>query len=292
MGAPGIVSSPASVTVQAPPKVNLRLLVGPVRPDGYHPLRTLMVALEGPADAVTVARAEARAVRCPGIDGPANLAWAALDALEAEAGEPLPPLEVRIDKVLPAQAGIGGGSSDAAATLLAADRLLGLGLGAGRLERAAAAVGSDVPFFIRGGAQWATGRGEVLRPADAPPFACVIVAPGTGLSTAAVYGAFDALPAPPPDDDAPVPATAAGLAAWCRNDLWPAARSLAPDLERLHADVEAAGAAPALLCGSGSAICAIAADAVAAEALAERLARALPGVPLLPAAFAGARAGS
>ncbi len=64
-----------SITVFAPPKVNLRLLVGPVRADGYHPLRSLMVALDGPADRVTVTRAAERAVRCPGIDGPANLAW-------------------------------------------------------------------------------------------------------------------------------------------------------------------------------------------------------------------------
>lgn len=281
------MSSTDSVTLQAPPKVNLRLLVGPVRADGYHPLTTLMVALEGPTDAVTVTRSDERRVDCPGIDGPQNLAWAALDALEAEAGEPLPPLAVHIDKALPAQAGIGGGSSDAAATLLAADRLLGLGLGPERLERAAAAVGSDVPFFVRGGAQWATGRGEVLRPAEAPPFECVIVAPGTGLSTPAVYAAFDRLPAPPPDDHAPVPATAAGLATWCRNDLWPAARSLDPALERLHADITAAGAAPALLCGSGSAICAIAADAAGADALADRLSRALPGTPMLRAGFAG-----
>ena len=282
------MSHATRVTVEAPPKVNLRLLVGPVRPDGYHPLTTLMVALQGPADRVTVTRSDERRVACPGIEGPLNLAWAALDALEAEAGEALPPLAVDIEKVLPAQAGIGGGSSDAAATLVGADRLLGLGLGPERLERAAASVGSDVPFFVRGGAQWAGGRGEVLRPAAAPAFECVVVAPGTGLSTAAVYAAFDALPAPPPDDRAPVPGSAAGLPGWCRNDLWPAARSLDPRLERLHADIEAVGASPALLCGSGSAICAIAADAATADALAERLSRALPGVLLLRAGFPGA----
>ena len=90
-----------SITVFAPPKVNLRLLVGPVRADGYHPLRSLMVALDGPADRVTVTRAAERAVRCPGIDGPANLAWTALDALEAEVGEPLPPLAVDISLTPP-----------------------------------------------------------------------------------------------------------------------------------------------------------------------------------------------
>lgn len=277
-----------AVTLAAPPKVNLRLIVGAVRDDGYHPLRSLMVALDGPGDSVTVTGGRERVVRCAGIEGPANLAWAALDALEQEAGEALPPLEVHIDKVLPAQAGLGGGSSDAAATLVAADRLLGLRLGAARLERAAAAVGSDVPFFIRGGAQWAAGRGEVLAPATAPAFECVLVAPGTGLSTASVYSAFDALPAPPPDDHAPPPSEWAGLDAWCRNDLWPAARSLAPHLAALHDALRDAGAAPALLCGSGSAFCAIAADSAAADDLAAQAPHLVPGALVLRARFPGA----
>lgn len=277
-----------AVTLAAPPKVNLRLIVGAKRDDGYHPLRSLMVALDGPADSVTVTVGRERVVRCAGIEGPANLAWAALDALEAEAGEALPPLEVHIDKVLPAQAGVGGGSSDAASTLLAADRLLGLGLGADRLERAAAAVGSDVPFFIRAGAQWATGRGEDLAPAHAPAFECVLVAPGAGLSTAAVYAQFDALPAPPPDDGMPPPATADGLDAWCRNDLWPAARALAPGLGDLHDALRAAGAAPPLLCGSGSAFCAIAVDASTADALAERVVASAPSARVMRAGFPGA----
>lgn len=276
------------VTLPAPPKVNLRLLVGPRRDDGYHPLRTLMVALDGPADRVTVTPSAERAVACPGIAGPANLAWAALDALQAEAGEHLPPLAVHIEKALPAQAGLGGGSSDAAATLVAADQVLGLGLGPDRLQRAAARVGSDVPFFIRGGAQWATGRGEVLQPATAPPFECVLVAPRTGLSTAAVYAAFDALPAPPPHDEPPVPRHVAGLAAWCRNDLWPAARALEPALERLHQAMRTAGAQPALLCGSGSALCGITADAGQADNLADHMGRMAPDATILRARFAGA----
>ncbi len=285
------MSGPGSVTVAAAPKVNLRLLVGPVREDGYHPLRSLMVALAGPADMVSVARSAQRAVRCAGIDGidgPANLAWAALDALEAEVGEPLPPLAVDIGKQVPAQAGLGGGSSDAAAVLVAADRLLALGLGGDRLERAAAAVGSDVPFFIRGGAQWATGRGEVLTPCAVPAFECVIVAPAAGLSTAAVYRAFDALPPPPPDDGAPVPTDAAGLAGWCRNDLGPAAHALAPSLGDLHGALLAGGASPPLLCGSGSAIAGITPDAATADALADRMRPVAGGARIMRARFPGA----
>lgn len=278
----------AGVTVLARPKINLRLLVGAVRPDGYHPLRSLMVALDGPADEVTVSPADTRSVTCAGIDGPGNLAWKALDALQAEAGRVLPPLAVFIEKVLPVQAGVGGGSSDAAATLIAADRLLGLDLATDRLERAAATVGSDVPFFIRGGAQWATGRGEVLWPASAPTFHAVIVAPGTGLSTADVYRAFDALPAPPPDPGDAPPADAQGLATWCRNDLWPAALSLAPDLAITTGTLTGAGAAPALLCGSGSAIAGIAADESTAGQIAEHMRHEAPGARVLVAHFPGA----
>jgi 4-diphosphocytidyl-2-C-methyl-D-erythritol kinase len=206
------------VTISAPAKLNLRLLVGPRGPDGYHPLRTLMVVFDGLADTVTVAAAEARSLSCPGIEGPQNLAWRALDELEAEAGQPLP-TEVVIDKRIPAQAGLGGGSSDAAAVLVGADRAHGLGLGAARLERVAARVGSDVPFFVRGGAQWAEGRGERLRPASVPPFAALLAKPAAGLSTAAVYRAFDRLPPPsPPSPSQPPHRGGPGVVAGSIND--------------------------------------------------------------------------
>ncbi|MEW6583219.1 MAG: 4-(cytidine 5'-diphospho)-2-C-methyl-D-erythritol kinase, partial [Actinomycetota bacterium] len=90
-----------ALILDAPAKLNLRLLVGPLQPDGYHPVRTLLVALDGLCDTVTVARAAERTVRCPGIDGEANLAWRALDALEQRAGRPLP-VSVSIDKRIPA----------------------------------------------------------------------------------------------------------------------------------------------------------------------------------------------
>ena len=157
-----------------------------------------------------------------------------------------------------------------------------------RLARAGAAVGSDVPFFIRGGAQWATGRGEMLEPASAPAFECVIVAPGVGLSTAAVYAAFDALPAPEADTAGVPPPHAAGLGGWCRNDLWPAARTLAPDLAHLSDALERAGASPALLCGSGSAFCGVSATAAEADAIAEQMINEAPGARVLRARCPGA----
>lgn len=240
--------------ISAPAKINLRLLVGPPRTDGYHPVNSLMVALDGLTDTVMVAPADVRHVVCPGVEEQANLAWHALDALEAAVGRSLP-CEVTIDKHIPAQAGLGGGSSDAAATLHGANHLFGLGLSLQELELIAGRVGSDVPFFIRGGAQWARGRGEILSDATTPPFAALIVKPDIGLATANVYRAFDAVPAPEPSSDHHVPHDFAGLVGWMRNDLWPAALRCAPELaqvaERL---IDEVGAHATLLCGSGSAV--------------------------------------
>ncbi len=253
------------VILHAPAKINLRLSVGPRGEDGYHPLTTLMVALGGVADVVTAQRADRRTVVCEGIPGPDNLAWTALDALEAEVGRTLP-LEVVIEKAIPAQAGLGGGSSDAAATLVAADRIHGLRLGDEGLERVAAGVGSDVPFFVRAGAQWARGRGEHLRPAFAPAFTAVLAKAPGGLSTAAVYAAFDRLPPPAPPDDVPPPFGLPALAGWVRNDLWPAALALQPSLGATARALSAAGAEAVLLCGSGSCVAGLFAGRAAATA--------------------------
>jgi 4-diphosphocytidyl-2-C-methyl-D-erythritol kinase len=259
-----------SVSIEAPAKLNLRLLVGPVRPDGYHPIRSLMVALAGLSDTVTIAPASSRVVDCAGLDGPANLAWQALDVLEREVGHPLPCL-VQITKRIPQQAGLGGGSSDAAAVLVGANRMFGLGLAESQLEQIGSQVGSDVPFFVRGGAQWAEGRGERLSPAAIPDFAAVILAPEPGLSTAAVYSAFDALPKPPDNDQVGVPAGMPELAGWVRNDLWAAAISLQPELAAVSEDLCAHGAATTLLCGSGSAVAGLFDTAARADAAARSL---------------------
>ncbi len=245
--------------------------MGPLGADGYHPVTTLMVALDGLADTVHLARAPARRVDCPGAEGPDNLAWRALDALEAAVDRPLPPLAVRIDKRIPPQAGLGGGSSDAAAVLVGADRLLGLGLGPAALEGIGAAVGSDVPVMVRGGAQWGEGRGERLRPGSVPPFAAVLVRPEAGLATPEVYRAFDRLPPPPPGGPAAAPDGFAALCAWLRNDLWPAALALRPALARCARDLRAAGAAGVVMSGSGSCVAGLFPDRAAALAGAARL---------------------
>jgi 4-diphosphocytidyl-2-C-methyl-D-erythritol kinase len=169
------------------------------------------------------------------------------------------------------QAGLGGGSSDAAATLIGANRLFDLGLDDAALETVAAQVGSDVPFFIRGGAQWAEGRGERLTPTAMPSFTAVIVKPPFGLATADVYRAFDSLPAPEPDHGIAPPSGMPALASWVRNDLRQAARRLRPELEDVVGDLRARGARATLLCGSGSAVAGLFDDADVARVACEQL---------------------
>ncbi len=258
-----------SVTLSAPAKLNLRLLVGPLQPDGYHPIRSLMVALDGLADTVTLTVGPERVVRCAGLESSANLAWKALDALEAAVGRSLP-CAVDIDKRIPVQAGLGGGSSDAAATLVGANRMFDLGLDDTTLEAVAAQVGSDVPFFVRGGAQWAEGRGERLTPAPMPSFAALIVKPAAGLSTADVYRAFDRLPPLDPDDGHDPPLQMPELATWVRNDLWPAATILVPHLKSIADELVSLDAGAALLCGSGSALAGLYSDRATATLAGER----------------------
>lgn len=258
-----------ALTVRARPKINLQLAVGPVAEDGYHPLRSLMVELDAPVDTVHLRRAPSRSVDSAEAPGESNLCWTALDALERRVGCELA-VAVEIDKWIPAQAGLGGGSSDAAATLRACNRMFDLGLSADDLGTVAADVGSDVPFFVRGGAQWATGRGERLAPAVSPRFAAVVARPDARLSTPAVYGVFDRLgppAAPPPGDPPDMPA----LAGWARNDLWPAALALRPGLASTVRALTAAGARAALLCGSGSCVAGLADDVAHADRILARL---------------------
>ncbi|HWH33079.1 MAG TPA: 4-(cytidine 5'-diphospho)-2-C-methyl-D-erythritol kinase [Egibacteraceae bacterium] len=268
----------AGLTLPAPAKVNLVLRVAAPRPDGYHPVTTLLVAVDGLADTVRVASAPARRVICPGVAERDNLAWRAMDVLERATDRPVR-LRVDIDKRIPAQAGLGGGSSDAAAVMRAARDLLGLALGDGDLERLAAEVGSDVPFFVRGGAQWATGRGEVLTPAEPPPGLWLLLTPPVvALPTALVYRAWDAGARPPA---LPPPDTAAPLRDWRRdgrvgNDLWPAALARAPRLGGVARALRAAGARRVLLCGSGGALAGLFGSAEDARAAAAR-----PGLPVL-----------
>ena len=244
--------------VPAHAKVNLTLEVLGKRPDGYHEIRSVMrlLALH---DRIRLEPATEVTVRCdlPGLSGPGNLAHRAALLLREEAGY-RGGAAIGIEKTIPVAAGLGGGSSDAAATLLGLDRLWGTGLGRETLQALAAQLGSDVPFFLYGGTALASGRGELIRPlpvsASGATPVLLLVKPPIAVPTsevyrhvtAALYGdgsASAALAALPPD---------APAAAWpLLNALQPVTESLFPVVGEVLAALPAWGAERALLCGSG-----------------------------------------
>jgi 4-diphosphocytidyl-2-C-methyl-D-erythritol kinase len=187
-----------SLTVCASAKVNLDLRILARRSDGFHELRTIFQSL-ALHDRITI-RGSRGAFRlecdAPGVPlDSTNLVWRAAEAAWHAAGRRgrVRGLAIRLEKRIPAAAGLGGGSSDAAATLVGVNRALRLGLGRAELLGAAAALGSDVPFFLVGGTALGLGRGEEVFPLpDVPALHVVLVRPPFGVSTADAYRWFAA----------------------------------------------------------------------------------------------------
>lgn len=185
------------ITIDAHAKVNLTLSVGAKRPDGYHAVETVMTGVSL-SDTVTLTRGGAAedTLLCatPMTQRPEDdLCMRALGTFFRETGIiRADAVTIALEKRIPAQAGLGGGSSDAAAVLCGLRALYAPHITDGELERIAALLGSDVPYFIRGGTALATGRGEVMAALPAmPPCAFVIVKPEESYSTAAMYAAID-----------------------------------------------------------------------------------------------------
>jgi 4-diphosphocytidyl-2-C-methyl-D-erythritol kinase len=186
------MSQTRQARLRALAKINLDLRVLHARPDGYHEIRTIFQTISL-ADRIDVefTPARATAIRIDGdVDIPDNLIAKAA-ALALEAMRLTARVEFRLRKRIPMGAGLGGGSSDAAAVLLALPALARRPLALPRLMELAAALGSDVPFFLLGGAAVALGRGIELYPLpDAPPRSGLLIAPAVHVSTAAAYRAL------------------------------------------------------------------------------------------------------
>jgi len=292
-----------SITVRAPAKINLLLGVGAVRPDGYHPLSTVYQAIglyddvtAGDADAWSVTVTPTGDVDCSEVPlGEDNIAVRAGQLLARHHG-----IErcARIDiaKGIPVAGGLAGGSADAAATLVALDRLWDLATPDEDLLRLAGELGSDVPFALLGGTAHGTGRGELVEPVvDRGDWWWVVVPDEAGLSTAAVYAAYDELGLGPelePEPTGLLDALATGdpdeLAPELRNDLLPAALHLRPELGAVADRIRQANAYHALLSGSGPTWLALAGDAGHAHEIAEHLREDLPRVLFAPSPVAGA----
>ena len=279
----------------APAKLNLFLHVGARQvgggaEGGYHPICSLM-AFADIGDRVSTFDAEAL---CLAVAGPFagdlaaaedNLVLRAARALIAEARRPVAPVGLSLEKLLPVASGLGGGSSDAGATLRLLRETFSLSLDNARLEALAAALGADGAACLWGAPAIAEGRGERLSAAPGlPPLDAVLVRPPVAVSTAAVYRRFDQLgrfgdvarPAMPDAFE-----DAVDLAAWLvgqRNDLEAAATAVAPQvgtvLETLANEPETL---LARVSGSGGTCFALCASDIEAESLAERLEAMAPG---------------
>ncbi|MEV6384492.1 4-(cytidine 5'-diphospho)-2-C-methyl-D-erythritol kinase [Streptomyces sp. NPDC051773] len=276
-----------SVTVRVPAKVNVQLAVGGARPDGFHDLANVFLAV-GLYDEVTATPADELTVTCegPGADqvplDRTNLAARAALALAQRHGIE-PAVQLHIVKDIPVAGGMAGGSADAAGALLACDTLWGTDATRAELLDICAELGSDVPFSLVGGAALGTGRGERLRPLDVGgAFHWVFAVADGGLSTPAVYREFDRLhehdvvPEPVASQvllDALAKGDVDALAAFLpdSNGLQPAALSLFPKLADTLAEGRAAGALAALVSGSGPTTAFLARDAESARAVADAL---------------------
>jgi 4-diphosphocytidyl-2-C-methyl-D-erythritol kinase len=276
----------ARVRATAYPKLNLSLRVLGRRRDGFHDVESLVISLGQPHDVL-----EALAVPAPGgvqvevvrdevnDEVPSdhrNLAFIAAEKLLVRAGRSGHGVRLVLRKHIPAGGGLGGGSADAAAALLAVRELLEVDVDDAGVMALAAEVGSDVPFCVRGGAAWMRGRGEIVEPITLPTgLAFVVAIPPFRLSTPDVYKAWDKLGGPRSTRTVPAPRRIQHLVSELVNDLEPAAEALEPRMREFRAALEVATGGPALLAGSGSAYVVPVADARRLPGLVDRVGRRL-----------------
>ncbi len=274
-----------NLRVFAPAKVNLTLQVGSPRGDGLHPLQSVVMFADI-GDWIEVSPADRLTMRIHGDFTSAlsadrsNLVSRAAHALADAAHIEAPRALLILEKNLPVAAGLGGGSSDAAATLKALNVLWELGLDQAALLRIAGEIGADVAVCMGARSAWVTGTGEALAPLHLPALHTVLVNPLRPLSTAAVFAEFDRMELGAGLAETLVPAWRTPAEAWAGiallgNGLDAPARALMPRIEEismlLHADprVRCVG-----LSGSGATMFALAEGPRAAEAIAADVARA------------------
>lgn len=252
-----------TLTVRAHAKVNLDLRVLGVRADGYHELRTVFQGIELHDTLVCTDTPGPFTLKCrtPGVPlDQSNLIARAAAALWTALGHAgtVRDVVVRIDKQIPLEAGLGGGSSDAAAALVALGRLWG-GAPISLLREVGATIGADVPFFLSGGTALGLGRGEEIYPlVDLPPHFVVIVRPPFGVSTAEAYGWYDEDRAAGQRDEnrefQQLPVPWPSRAAQMINDLEQPVIRRHQEIAGLKAQLRELGATAAAMSGSGSAV--------------------------------------
>ena len=250
--------------VPAPAKLNLFLHITGRRDDGYHLLQSAFMLIDW-CDTLHFERREGGALSREDLTTalPADdLILRAARALQSATGCTIG-AHIQVHKRIPAQAGMGGGSSDAATTLLALNRLWDLRLSVAQLAQIGLTLGADVPFFLWGHNAWVEGVGERITPLTLPPAQFVVVKPPEGLDTAEIFRAADL------DRDSD-PATISGFAAdaygFGRNDLQPVAERLCPQVAEAVALLKRYGLSGKMT-GSGSAVFAVVPGSVQAHRL-------------------------
>jgi 4-diphosphocytidyl-2-C-methyl-D-erythritol kinase len=269
------------VSVRAFAKINLDLRVLGTRADGYHELRTVFQAISLHDIVECLPRDGAFAIECSTAGIPldrGNLVWKAAEALwrSLRRTGPVRDVAVRLTKHIPLQAGLGGGSADAAATLLGLARLWRVPVRPAQLTDVAATLGADVPFFLSGGTALGLGRGDEVYPlADLPRHWIVLLVPGFGVSTADAYGWYDgardlargAAGREPQYVPGPWPSRAAQMI----NDLEAPIARHHPEIDQMKAALRRSGALAAAMSGSGSTVFGLFQKRREAEAAVERL---------------------
>jgi 4-diphosphocytidyl-2-C-methyl-D-erythritol kinase len=266
----------AELVLDAPAKVNLHLSVLGRRPDGYHELVTLMQPLEL-CDRLTLERAEpGLTFTCdrPDLEGPDNLVMRAARAFFQAWGRE-PAVRLALTKRIPVAAGLGGGSSDAAAALLGLNRMHGAPLEPQRLRELARNLGADVPFFLQPHTAWCRGIGEKVEPVpDFERLFYVLVNPGIVVSTAWVYSQLEITwtSASKSNKINPLLGLSRVSALLLSNDLESVTLRTHPELQGVKDVLMGAGAIGALMSGSGPTVFGVYRDRTSAGLAAEKLA--------------------
>jgi 4-diphosphocytidyl-2-C-methyl-D-erythritol kinase len=258
--------APAAATRwAAPAKLNLFLHVTGRRADGYHELQTLFQLIDL-CDTLTIGVREDGQIDRPegpeSIAAESDLTVRAAQALKSATGTALG-ADIRVRKRIPMGAGLGGGSSDAATTLLALNELWDCRLSGAELSRLALPLGADVPVFIQGSSAWAEGIGERLTPVSLPERWYVIIYPGVGVSTRAVFQSAELT------RNSPLITIRAFFESGGRNDCEPVVRASVPEVAAALDWLSQR--APARLTGTGSCVFTACPGAAEAERLAARV---------------------
>jgi 4-diphosphocytidyl-2-C-methyl-D-erythritol kinase len=251
-----------AITVRAHAKINLDLRVLGARADGFHELRTVFQALALHDVIRCIPREGAFAIECATAGVPldsTNLIWRAAETLwrSLRRDGPVRDIVVRLEKQIPLQAGLGGGSADAAATLMALAAAWRAPVKPAQLTDLAAHIGSDVPFFLSGGTALGLGRGEEVYPlVDLPRHWIVLLIPGFGVSTSEAYGWYDNERelSRAPREAQHVPGPWPSRAAEMINDLEAPIARHHPEIDQMKAALRRAGALAAAMSGSGSTV--------------------------------------